>query len=240
MKTYLIAGASRGLGKFLAESYSRLGNKVICISKNKKITNKKSFNYKVDLSQYSKTIKFFRKLEKKFKKIDYLISCVGKSNFKSREVNFKEWQEAFNDNLFSNVNLINSYIKIFKKKSANSKIILISSIAGSKIIDAPISYSTSKAALNYYCKHQAKILSKSKIKINAISPGNILLKGNVWDKKIKKNKIETLSYIKKNVPLNGFCKPEYIKDMCDYLLSSSGDFITGSNFTIDGGQVLNG
>ena len=68
----------------------------------------------------------------------------------------------------------------------------------------------------------------------------ILLEGNVWDKKIKKNKIETLNYIKKNVPLNDFCKPEYIKSLCDYLLSSSGDFITGSNFIIDGGQVLNG
>jgi len=240
MKTYLIAGASRGLGKFLAESYTGFGNKVICISKNKKITNKNSFNYKIDLSNYTKSIKLFRKLEKKFKKIDYLISCVGKSNFKYKETNLQEWQEAINNNLFSNVNLINSYIKVFKKKSFNSKIILISSIAGSKVIDAPISYSTSKAALNYYCKHQAKILSKSKIKINVISPGNIFLKGNIWDKKVKKNKIGTLNYIKKNVPLNDFCKPEYIKGLCDYLLSPSGDFITGSNFTIDGGQVLNG
>ena len=152
----------------------------------------------------------------------------------------KAWQEAINNNLFSNVNLINSYVKSFKKKSINSKIILFSSIGGSKVIDAPISYSTSKAALNYYCKHQAKILSKLKIKINVISPGNILLDGNVWDKKIKKDKKGTLKYIKKNVPLNDFCKPEQIKDLCDYLLSNSGDFITGSNFIIDGGQVVNG
>ena len=80
----------------------------------------------------------------------------------------------------------------------------------------------------------------AKIKINVISPGNILLDGNVWDKKIKKDKKGTLKYIKKNVPLNDFCKPEQIKDLCDYLLSNSGDFITGSNFIIDGGQVANG
>ena len=49
-----------------------------------------------------------------------------------------------------------------------------------------------------------------------------------------------MKYIKKNVPLNDFCKPEQIKDLCDYLLSNSGDFITGSNFIIDGGQVVNG
>lgn len=240
MKTYLIAGASRGLGKFLAESYSKFGNRVICISKNKKINSVNSFNYKVDLSSYNKSIKLFKELKKKFKKIDYLISCVGKSNFNHQEKNLKAWQEAINNNLFSNVNLVNSYVKSFKKKSINSKIILFSSIAGSKVIDAPISYSTSKAALNFYCKHQAKILSKLKIKINVISPGNILLDGNVWDKKIKKDKKGTLNYIKKNVPLNDFCKPEQIKDLCDYLLSNSGDFITGSNFIIDGGQVANG
>ena len=55
-----------------------------------------------------------------------------------------------------------------------------------------------------------------------------------------KYKKGTLKYIKKNVPLNDFCKPEQIKDLCDYLLSNSGDFITGSNFIIDGGQVVNG
>ena len=60
MKTYLIAGASRGLGKFLAESYSKFGNIVICISKNKKISSINSFNYKVDLSSYNKSIKLFK------------------------------------------------------------------------------------------------------------------------------------------------------------------------------------
>lgn len=239
MKTYLIAGASRGLGKFLTESYSKPGNKVICVSKNKKIFSKKSHNYTSDLGNFNKTLKLFKKINKKFKKIDYIISCVGKSNFKSVKTNNNEWKEAFNDNFFSNVNLINCYVKVFNKKSFNSKIILISSIAGTKIIDAPITYSTSKAALNYYCKYQAKILSKSKIKLNAISPGNILLNGNVWDKKMKKNRLNTLNYIKRNVPLNVFCKPEHIKKLCDYLLSPAGDSITGSNFIIDGGQVLN-
>ena len=146
---------------------------------------------------------------------------------------------AFNDNFFSNTNLVDNYSKIFNKNSKGTKIIIICSIAGVKVIDAPITYSTAKAALIFYCRHKAKNLSNLGININTISPGNILQDDNVWYNKIKKNKKKVLNYIKKNVPLNSFCKPEYIKEMCDYLLSSSGNYITGSNFILDGGQVLN-
>ena len=38
--------------------------------------------------------------------------------------------------------------------------------------------------------------------------------------------------------LNKFCKPQQIAEMCDYLLSVSGDNITGSKFIIDGGESL--
>ena len=61
---------------------------------------------------------------------------------------------------------------------------------------------------------------------------------NVWDKKMKKNNLSIKKYIKKNVLLNTFCNTKQIYDLCVYLLSSSGDNITGSNFVIDGGQSL--
>ena len=60
---------------------------------------------------------------------------------------------------------------------------------------------------------------------------------NVWGKKIKKNKKDTMKFIKHSVPLNKFCKPDDIKKLCDYLFSEAGNFFTGSNFVIDGGQT---
>ena len=66
---------------------------------------------------------------------------------------------------------------------------MISSIAGSKIIDgAPITYSVAKSALNFYVKFKSKELAKHKICINTISPGNILMKGNNWYMNKKSNK----------------------------------------------------
>mgnify|MGYP001403287215 CR=1 FL=1 len=171
---------------------------------------------------------------KKITKVDFILSCVGKSSFNNGE----NWNKSIKDNLLSNIYLVEEYVKIYNKFSKNTKIVLISSIAGIRAIKAPISYSIAKNALNYFCKLQAKNLSKRKILINTISPGNILIPGNIWDKKLKSNKFKTLSYINSNVPLKNFCKPNQIKELCDYFFSESGNFITGSNFVIDGGQTI--
>ena len=76
------------------------------------------------------------------------------------------------------------------------------------------------------------------ISLNIISPGNILQSNNNWDKKIKKNKIQTLNYIKKNVPMNKFCRPKDIAELINFILNSQNNIVTGSNFVIDGGEIL--
>ena len=174
MKTYLITGGSRGLGKFLVKNYLVNSNNIICISRKKnnpkKLKDKNLFNYYVDLGNSKQVKILLKKLKKKFKKIDYIISCVGKSNFSHlRGSKINEWELAFNDNFFSNTNLVDNYSKIFNKNSKGTKIIIICSIAGVKVIDAPITYSTAKAALIFYCRHKAKNLSNLGININTIS-----------------------------------------------------------------------
>jgi len=179
----------------------------------------------------------FKKIKKKYKKINYIISCAGfsKKTFKQEE-NLKDWVLAFNNNFFCFTNLLKSYLKHYKKKP--TKIVVISSIASKKITKAPITYSVAKSALNFYAQFKAKQLAKNKININILLPGNILMKNNNWDKKIKKNKRDIKKYIKNNVPLNSFCNPIQITELCNYLFSKSGDNITGSKFVIDAGETL--
>jgi len=243
MKNIIIAGAAGSLGQYLQRRYLENNFNIISVSRKKnnqsKIKNLYTFNE--DLSNKKNTIRFYKKINKKFRKIDFIISCVGKSNFKKLKsrASYDEWSIAIKDNLIANVNLVESYMEIFKKKSKNTKIILISSIAGVTPILAPISYSTSKSALIFYTKLMANKLARNNININCISPGNILIKDNLWDKKMKLSRKKTLNYIKQNVPLNDFCRPEQIKTLCDYLFSPAGKFITGANFIVDGGQTIN-
>jgi len=237
-KNIIISGASGYLGRYLASYYTKNKFNVINISQKKptKIL-KNEYYYSCDLSSNNHSKLVFLDIKKKFKKIYGIISCAGNSSdFKNYFDISKKFDLSIKNNLIVFINLLNQYLINFSYKK--TKIIAISSIAGVKISKAPIFYSVAKSALNFYCKAEAKRLAKYKINLNIISPGNIFMKNNLWGKKIKNNKKITLSYIKNNVPLNSFCLPSQVLAMCNYLLSSGANFVTGSNFVIDGGEIL--
>ena len=235
-KNIIISGSSGVLGKYLVNQFKK-GNNIISISKNKE-TKAGIINLNCNLSNDLEVDSTFDLIKKKFKKIDLIILCAGKSkkNYKKVE-NLRSWKNSFENNFFSTTNVLESYLKIYKY--AKTKIIVISSIAGSKILEgAPITYSVAKNALNFYVKFKSKELAKYKICINTISPGNILMKGNNWYLNKKNNKKKVMNYIKKNVPLNNFCKPENIFMLCKFLMDDKNESTTGSDFIIDSGQSL--
>ena len=235
-KTVLITGASKNLGNYLTNYYLLKNFNVIAISKKNK-SSSGAYSYICDLSDEKKTKIILKEIKKKFKIIDLIISCAGASQktYKTIE-SISDWHFAFNNNFFSFTNLIESYLQIFKKRE--TKIIAISSIASTTVTSAPITYSVAKSALNFYVQRKAKEVAKYDIKINVLLLGNILIKNNNWSIKLKKNQKKINRYIKNNVPLNKFCNPKQIAEICDYLFSSSGDNITGSKFVIDGGQSI--
>ena len=235
-KNIIISGASKNLGLYLVKFFFKKKYNIINISRNSN-QNKEFYNFNCDLAKEEEVLITLKKTQKKFKKIDLLILCAGnsKKTFKSFESSI-DFKKSFDDNFFSMTNLISSYTKIYKFRS--TKIIGISSIAGLNVTKAPITYSVAKSAINFYAKYKAKELAKFKISLNIISPGNILQPNNNWDRKIKNNKMKTLRYISKNVPMNSFCKPLEIAETINFILNTKNNFITGSNFVIDGGETL--
>ena len=80
-------------------------------------------------------------------------------------------------------------------------------------------------------------LAKKNVRINAITPGNILFNGSVWDKKIKKNKNKTFNYIKSVVPLKKFGSINDIYEMCEFIINNKSQFTSGSTYILDGEQT---
>ena len=236
-KNILVSGASRNLGKFIAEQFAKEGHNIFAISRSASKSYNNIFNIKCDLLKINQVNLSLKSIKNKFKKIDMMILCAGDSkNYYVKNEKNKDWQCSFNNNFYVCTNLIESYLKIFNYNK--TKIIIFSSIAGTKVTKAPITYSVAKAGLNFYAKYKAKELSKYNINLNVISPGNIIMKNNNWGKKFINNKKKVLNYIRQNVPLNTFCSPEEIFNLCKYLLIENNSVITGSNFIIDGGETL--
>jgi|688.fasta_scaffold177029_3 3-oxoacyl-[acyl-carrier protein] reductase len=236
-KNILICGASRNLGRFIAEKFANEGHNVFSISRSIPKPFKNIYNLRCDLLKINQINFVLKKIKNQFKKIDAIILCAGDSKkYFTKKEKIKDWERSFNNNFFVCTNIIDSYLKIFKYNK--TKIVIFSSIAGAKITKAPITYSVAKASLNFYSKYKAKELADYKINLNVISPGNIIMKNNNWKKKINKDKKNVLNYIKRNVPLNIFCNIEEIFDLCKYLSIGNSSSVTGSNFVIDAGETL--
>lgn len=244
-KNVFISGSSSGIGLDIAEKFLHYGSNVIINgrkkNKLKKIVtefNEKNLHYiDGDVTEIKDVKKIYLNTKKIFKRIDILICNVGsgKSVAPGKE-NYKEWQRVFALNFWSTTNLV----EVFKNDLIKSKgnIVCISSICGlEKISNAPITYSVAKSSLNSYVKSMSKYFGPFSVRINSIAPGNILFKNSSWDKKLRKNKKTTLSYINSNVPLNKFGKLEDISETVIWIASEKSNFTTGATFIIDGGQT---
>ena len=229
-KNIMLTGSQGNLGKFIYKNLLKK-NKVFGISRIKTANSLVG-----ELSDYIEVVNILKSIKKNTPKIDAIIISTGDSTVYKSNFLDQKFLHSFKNNFLTVSNVVDAYCRVFNKSP--TKIIVISSIAGSSIINAPVEYSVSKSAVNHYCKLMAKKLSKFKILINVISPGNILMTNNNWAIKILSNKKKVKNYIKKNVPLNDFCKPEQILSLIQYLLTENGNFVTGSNFVVDGGQSL--
>ena len=245
-KKVLITGSSKGIGLEIAKNFSKLGNEVFLNSRFVKNLNsaKKIINsdkvkiFPADLSKSEEVKKMYNNIKKKTKYLDILVCNIGNGSPQNiiGEENYNNWIKSININLLSAINTIH-YFKKLLKSSKNPSIVCISSICGVRAIGAPIDYSVSKAALISFVKNQSRILSKDKIRINAISPGNIIFHGSTWDKKIKSNKLKVKKYINENVPLKKFGTTKNISDLVLFLSSDVSSFTTGANVVIVGGQT---
>lgn len=242
MKTYLITGASGGIGSEIATSLAKKNNKLILVYNSNKsvaenLKKKLSTKCEVELCKCDLTIEeqietMVNKIIKKHKKIDCLINCAGVSLFKLiQDTTEEDYLKVFNAN-FKSTLLITAKVSKHMISEKFGRIINISSMWGVVGASMESLYSASKGAINNLTLSLAKELGPSGITVNAVCPGLIDTKMN---KALTK---DTIKDIVENTPINRIGLPKDVAELVEFLSSDKASFITGQIITIDGGFSL--
>lgn len=241
MRTILITGGSRGIGKCLVENLAQEGYNVILnynksekeakeIQNNLKEKGFKIEIYKADVSKRKEVKDMVKFTLDKFKNIDILINNAGIAKLQMfNDITDNDWKEMIGTNLSSAFYTIQEVLSnMINNKSGT--IINISSIWGIVGASCEVAYSVSKAGLDAMTKSLAKELGPSNIRVNSIAPGVIDtdMNSNI-DNAIKEE-------IKNNTPLNKIGQPIDIYRCVKWLIED--EFTTGQIISPNGGYVI--
>ena len=234
-KNIFISGASRGIGKSMAEHFAKSNFNVVGTSRNNfKFDNELEnlFPIKLDVTSRNDVKNCFDELKSKNLLPDILINNAGiTADQLFLRMSDDDWDNVINTNLTGTFNLTKIFLKNMIKNKFG-RIINISSISGLMGNPGQVNYSSSKAALNGFTKSLAKEVGSRNITVNCVAPGFIDTDMTSYIGENERNEIL------KQIPLNKFGLPEDISKLVMFLMSDEASYITGQTISIDGGLLM--
>ena len=239
MKTALVTGGSRGIGKAIALELGKSFNVIVGYSSSKDSGEEvveeivksggTASTVEINVTNIESIEKAFTAIEKEYGGIDVLVNNAGitKDNILPR-LKEDDWNDVIDTNLSGSFRTSQRAIK-HMMKSKWGRIVYISSIVGMMGNQGQANYAASKAGLIGLSKSIAKEMGSRNITSNVIAPGYIDtdMTAFLTDEQ-KDNIIEQLS-------VKRIGKPEDIANIVSFLCTNESEYITGQVISVDGG-----
>ena len=238
-----VTGASKGLGREMAEALAAAGAKVLLIARDELLLSEvvRGIRARGGVAEYmtadvtDETVgdeadQFARET---FGPCDILVNNAGINNRKTIEdMSFEEWNEIIAVNLTGPFAMSRALVPGMKK-AGWGRIINMTSIMSHVSLPSRTGYSTTKAGLLGFTRALALELAPHNITVNGISPGPFATEMNrplIEDP-------EKNSQFLASIPLGRWGRPKEIGTLAVYLCSDDSGYLTGTDIVIDGGWL---
>ena len=237
MKTVLVTGGTKGIGKAIALAFLQQGYEVVLNYDSDEaaaLSAQEEFNMmgycplllRADVSDEKQVVDMFRDFFSIYGKIDVLVNNAGISQVNVfQDTTPEEWDRIFG------VNVKGAYLccreVVDKMIGRGGSIINIASIWGEVGASCEVAYSASKGAVIAFTKALAKELAPSKVRVNCVSPGVIDTGMNAH---LSSTEMDELI---NQIPLGRLGRPEEVAKACVYLAENG--YVTGEVLSVGGG-----
>ena len=242
LKVALVTGASRGIGRAIAEALADAGFTVIGTATSsagaEQITARfveKNFvgqGMVLNVNDTASISLLLKEVEENFGSPTVLVNNAGitKDNILLR-MKEDEWSDVVNTNLNAVFRLSKACVRAMTK-ARWGRIVNISSVVGSMGNSGQSNYSATKAGVEGFSRALAKELGSRNITVNTVAPGFI-------DTDMTKNlPVASKDAMLSQIPLARLGEPSEIADVVSFLVSDSAGYITGETIHVNGGMYM--
>lgn len=231
-QTYLVTGASRGIGFSIAKRLARGGHHVIGIARSTSAEPFLGDMIKADLAQ-RESDDVMHRIAKEYD-VDGLINNIGIALPGELDaINCADFSQTMDLNLFTAIRMSQIFVPSMRQKR-RGRIVNIASRAALGLEGNSV-YAASKAGMVGFARSLALELAKFNITVNTVAPGPIETEmyrahrpegSNAANERLAK------------IPLGRIGKPEEVAAVVEFLLSDDAGFITGQTIFVDGGMSI--
>jgi 3-oxoacyl-[acyl-carrier protein] reductase len=245
-KKAIVTGATRGIGRAIAETLADEGADVAICARNQEQVNETVEALKqkgvhaiggtVDVADGPALKAWIASVGQELGGIDILVS--NPSAFAPQNTE-QDWESSFQIDLMGavrSVEVATPFLEQAAEESGDAAIVIIASAFAAEAHMAP-AYGVLKAALIHFTKSIARQEASKRVRANAVSPGNVYFQGGMW------NIIEQYmpDLFKENMgrnPTGRMATPQEIAKAVVFLASPASSFTTGINLVVDGAYTV--
>ena len=241
-KIALVTGATRGIGKAIAQQLGSQGVIVIgtatsdkganAISEYLALAGVKGAGMALDDASDESVTQLIKRVNEEFGVIDIVVNNAGitKDNLVMR-MKTDEWDSVINTNLSSLYRVSKACLRGMSKKRWG-RIISVSSVVASMGNAGQTNYAASKAGMEGFSRALASEIGSRNVTVNCVAPGFI---DTDMTKDLSEEHRDTLQ---SKIPLKRLGQPEEIAAVVGFLASDAAAYVTGETIQVNGGMYM--